>query len=405
MAHDDHFHCYDHGGSTPLVTRTDTHLRGKPGKPDLSFYSLKKDLNDLAARSGGLLTVSKLGTTPGKFGGRDILLARLGKDFGKKTKPKTLLTAGLHAREWIGPSYIYLVAEWLIDNQSNFIAQSILDNQHVLFVPMVNPDGHEYTVTTARHFRKNSPAGDDDFFKSPTGRKSGRQKGAPESVDLNRNFDSPNRAAILATTRGHYSLDPNNDQFVGTKPAFETRLLQRLIKKEKVDALIDHHSFGCFCLHSPGDDVRPLAAIDPAADTRYQVFTTEIQKLLNQGAARNKTTGPTPNNWTTSQSSDFYRQLNVILGLPAMTPQDSLVPGGIDDFAFYNATPPSGLRPLGYTLELPPMSADATIGFDLPEADIRPVFRMCLGATLAFIALAAQPTPSSPQFGAFGLVP
>ena len=404
MAHDDHFHCYDHGGSTPVVTRTDTHRRGHPGKPDISFYSIKKDLHDLAARSGGLLSVSKLGTTPGKFGGRDILLARLGKDFAT-TKPKTLLTAGLHAREWIGPSYVYLVAEWLIDNQSNLIARKILDECHVLFVPMVNPDGHEYTVTTARMFRKNSPAGDDDVMKSPTGPVSGRRAGAPESVDLNRNFDSPNRKAILDSKRGHYNTDPNDDQFIGTKPAFETRLMQRLIKKEKVDALIDHHSFGCFCLHSPGDDVRPLAAIDPAADARYQVFTPAIQSLLNQGAGRNPTTAPTPNNWTVSQASDFYRQLSVILKLPAMTPQDSLVPGGIDDFAFYNATPPSGLRPLGYTLELPPMPADKNIGFELPEADIRPVFRMCLGATLAFITLCAEPSPNAAQFGAFNLVP
>lgn len=402
MAHDDHFHCYDHGGSTAVVTRTDTHLRGKTGKPDISFYSLKKDLNDLAARSGGLLSVSKLGTTPGRFGGRDILLARLGKDFGT-TKPKTLLTAGLHAREWIGPSYVYLVAEWLIDNQSNFIARKILDECHVLFVPMVNPDGHEYSVTTARLFRKNSPAGDNDFQNSPTANPIGQRPGAPESVDLNRNFDSPNRQAILKSRVGHFSTEPNDDEFAGTGPAFETLVMQKLIKKEKVDALVDHHSFGCFCLHSPGDDVRALAAIDPAAGARYQVFTPEITRLLNQRAAGNLTTRTTPDKWISSQASDFYRRLNVIHGLAPMSPKASLVPGGIDDFAFYNSVPPSGMRALGYTLELPPTSGEKKIGFKLPEADIRPVFRMCLGATLAFITLCAEPNPNAAQFGAFNL--
>lgn len=403
MAHDDHFHCFDHGGSTAVVTRTDTYLRASGGSPDIPFYSLKKDLNDLAARSGGLLDVRPLGKTPGKFGGREILVARLGKDL-KTIKPKTLLTAGLHAREWIGPTYVYLVLEWLIDHQTHPLAKKILDEHHVLFVPMVNPDGHEYTVTTTRMFRKNSPAGDADFERTPGGGSVGRQAGAPESVDLNRNFDSPHRAAILAK-KGHFSHDPTDDQFVGTRPAFETRLMQNFIKKEKVDALIDHHSYGCFCLNSPGDDVRPLSAIDAAADARYSVFTPAILNLLNQGAARNLTTRSTPDKWISSQASDFYNQLNVLLGYPPLTPEGSLVPGGIDDFAFYNSKPPSGMRPLGYTFELPPVFSDSNVGFELPETDIRSVFRMCLGASLAFITLCAERTLTPAQFAPFLAVP
>jgi hypothetical protein len=126
---------------------------------------------------------------------------------------------------------------------------------------------------------------------------------------------------------------------------------------------------------------------------------------LNQGAGRNPTTGRTPVKWVVSQASEFYSKLNVTMGHPALDPRDSLVPGGIDDFAFYNATPPSGLRALGYTLELPPMSADGHTAFELPDADIRPVFRMCLGATLAFITLCAERNPTASQFGVFGLVP
>ena len=112
MAHDDHFHCYDHAGPGSLFTRTDTFRRGGPGAPDITFNSLKKDLTALAGRSSGRARLRTLATTP--HGGHDIMALDVGST--DATKPKVLICGGQHAREWIGPTYTYLVAEWLIDN-------------------------------------------------------------------------------------------------------------------------------------------------------------------------------------------------------------------------------------------------------------------------------------------------
>ena len=200
---------------------------------------------------------------------------------------------------------------------------------------MCNPDGHEYTVTTYRLWRKNSPAGDPDFQTSPGTAAAGIQSGAPESVDLNRNFDSANRAAVIASGRGSWSNTLNDDTYVGTSggSAFEASALQTLILTEKFDIMADYHAYGCFVLHSPGDDGRSLATIDAHADSRNQAFTTQMKALLDHQALTNHTTrSATADTWTISQASHFY---STLLSVPLA---DSLVPGSIKDFAFYAPT-------------------------------------------------------------------
>jgi hypothetical protein len=404
--HDDHFHCYDHSGKTVLFKRSDTHKRGDKAtkkKPEIEFYSLKQDLTALAARSSGRATLSVLGTTPGK---RDIMLLKVGTDFGKKTKPKILLTGGMHAREWISPTYTFLVAEWLIDQfGSKSEAKDIVENFHLFFIPMCNPDGHEYSVTTNRMWRKNSPEGDPDFQTAPGTKAAGVQKGAPESVDLNRNFNTKNRAAVLKSLKGQWSDDVDDDSFVGTATAAETTILEKLMTAEKFDVMVDHHSFGCWVLHSPGDDHRPLATIDATAATRYGVVTGHMAKLLNAGSKKNPTTRKAPDTWEVEQASLFYMKLRAKLGGVKMTPEESVVPGSIKDFAFYQSRPKGAHRPLCFTIEMPPLHYTGTPGFELPEGKISAVFKIALPNTLALIKHALTASPTEAQWNAFSHLP
>jgi hypothetical protein len=456
MAHDDHFHCYDHAGPGAVAhTRTDTWRRGGPPPHDLTFYSLTKDLAALAARSAGRATVTSLGKTPTARGNREIWRLKLGTGAGK---PKILFTGGLHAREWIGPTYVYLIAEWLIDNYAAVpAAKDIVDNAEIHFVPMCNPDGHEYTVTTYRLWRKNSPAGDPDFQTAPSLAAAGVQAGAPESVDLNRNFDSAQRAAVIASGRGVWSSSSDEDVYVGSGAgsAFETSRLQALITAEKYDVVVDHHSFGCFALHAPGDDSRPLATIDPPAGARNASFAAQMRTMFGSRAALIRTTRPaTADAWTVMQSSHFYSHTR---GTPV---PDGIVPGSIKDFGFYTPTGrfivatttgdlnvrsgpsvgspivgalPRGTiveagavttgfrelgpgrfaretflkpaRPLAFTFELPPMHYVGSPGFELPETLIRAVFRTCLPLNLALIKYARKGEVSAADFGVFAGVP
>ena len=396
-SHDDHFHCLDKPG-----LRADTYRRATAG-PGITFYGLKQDLTALVTRSKGKAKLQTLGTTPAPFGGREVLLLRVGHSLDVASRPQALFLGGIHAREWLGISYTYLVAEWLIDNYpsgapvgaAQLLAKQIVDGFELHFIPLCNPDGHEYSVTVDRLWRKNSPAGDPRFSDTPglTGNL-GVQATAPESIDLNRNFATPNRAAVIAAgPNGVWDLSVGSDLNAGSSTAFETKLLQDLMKAQNYQLMVDHHIYGCWCLPAPGDDAKKSVP-------RFDLFGKLCKAQLDTQSAKNPTTRPgTPDTWTNLQSAKFYAVLR-----PATFPSGfALMPGATDDFAYWLTKPPG--QTLALTLELPPMLYPGTPGFDPDETVIRPVFKSVLATTLALIANCLKTAPTAADFAPFLAVP
>jgi extracellular matrix protein 14 len=81
--------------------------------------------------------------------GRDIQGLRIGihptndDDPAPPTRKTVLITAGLHAREWISTS------------TANYIAYTLITGFDFVIVPTLNPDGYVYTWETDRLWRKN----------------------------------------------------------------------------------------------------------------------------------------------------------------------------------------------------------------------------------------------------------
>merc|ERR1712136_8242 len=138
-------------------------------------------------------------------------------------KPALWFHAGIHAREWVAiASNIYIIDQLLSSNDPS--VKALRENLVWYILPVVNPDGYEYTHTHNRMWRKTLQP---HYYFC---------KGA----DPNRNWD-----AAFGTTG--VSSNPCSDIYPGPR-AFsepETRTLSQTIMKlkDEIKGFISFHSF------------------------------------------------------------------------------------------------------------------------------------------------------------------
>lgn len=153
--------------------------------------------------------------------GRPIRALRIEGKGWTPGKPRIVITANMHGREWItGMTGVYLA-----ENIAKKAAADpkFLDQTQITVVPVVNPDGFEHTRTTDRLWRKNM--------------KPGR---TCKGVDLNRNFD-PSWGGPEST-----STYVCSDVYVGTEAESEpeAKAIADLIAEAPITVGIDLHSYG-----------------------------------------------------------------------------------------------------------------------------------------------------------------
>ncbi|KAK4104986.1 hypothetical protein N658DRAFT_493100 [Parathielavia hyrcaniae] len=99
-------------------------------------------------------------TSIGKsYEGRDVYAFRVGArsndDETKKPRKTILITGGLHGREWISTSSVnYLLWSVITAYEREPVITKLLEHFDIVFIPVLNPDGYEYTWQTDRLWRK-----------------------------------------------------------------------------------------------------------------------------------------------------------------------------------------------------------------------------------------------------------
>jgi extracellular matrix protein 14 len=119
------------------------------------IYPWLKLLASMFSTHARLVTVGKT------FEGRDILGLRLGvtpKDGDEPSGPRKtiLVTGGAHAREWISVSSVNYLLYNMVTTYGQSATNTLLINEFDwVFVPVLNPDGYDYTWQGDRLWKKN----------------------------------------------------------------------------------------------------------------------------------------------------------------------------------------------------------------------------------------------------------
>ncbi|CAH0725651.1 unnamed protein product, partial [Brenthis ino] len=270
-----------------------------------------------------IISVNTIGKS---YEGRDLKVLRISD--GKPTNKAVFIDGGIHAREWISPATVTYFINQIAENFDE--ESDDMKNIDWYFLPVVNPDGYEYTHVKDRLWRKN---------RKPTRQCTG--------TDLNRNF------GYRWGGKGS-SSNPCSDIYRGSR-AFsepESKAVSEFIKSSASNftAYLTYHSYGQYLLYPWGYD----NAVPP--DHK------ELELLGNSIASAIEKTGGSK--YAVGSSSGLL--------YPAA--------GGSDDWA-----KAQGIK-YTYTIEL---SDTGRYGFVLPTSYIEPVARESLAGLRV---LAAQVT-------------
>ncbi|MFQ6677781.1 MAG: M14 family zinc carboxypeptidase [Fidelibacterota bacterium] len=164
----------------------------------------------------------------------------------EENEPEVLFTGLTHAREPLGMMNQFYFIQWLCENyNSDPVAQHLVDNRELWFIPVINPDGYVYNESIAPNgggmHRKN---------RRDTNCGVGTQRG----IDLNRNYGYE-----WGADNSGSSPDPCSSVFRGDS-AFsepETQAVRDFILAHEFSNVLHYHSYSNVLIHSWGDGTLP----------------------------------------------------------------------------------------------------------------------------------------------------
>jgi murein tripeptide amidase MpaA len=209
-------------------------VRARQGMDDATWYTnyhnyadTKTYCQNLAAANPGICQYIVLGQS---LQGRDMFGLRITGPGSTANRPAGLWWGGQHAREWVTEPVTEYSAEKLLTlYATDPHIQYLVNNVEFIFVPIMNPDGYDYTWTSNRLWRKNRRANTGTGCTTTVG------------VDLNRNWGYEWGIAGTAT-----SGNCGDDTYYGPSPFSEpeTQVMRNFIQgNPRLKVTMDWHSY------------------------------------------------------------------------------------------------------------------------------------------------------------------
>ena len=211
----------------------------------------RDQMHALARQYPGVTKLVRIGTT---LKGREILALKVTQGArGQRdgSRPAVLFSATQHAREWIATEIdrrlmYHYIKGWANDDPQ---IKKLLQSTELWFVPVMNPDGYQYTFDVERLWRKNLRENDGDGETT-----------IDDGVDPNRNYPE------------HFKYDEegsskifSSQTYRGPGPASEreTQAIQFLSDRVGFEFNVNYHSNGRWLLYPEGWQVGSPTADDP----------------------------------------------------------------------------------------------------------------------------------------------
>ena len=213
--------------------------------------SLKQYYDDLAAANPDVVTRVVYGASQNT--GQELVAYKITSKRGSKRKPKVLYNSVQHAREWIAAETNRRLFTYIVTNKDNRSTDipDILKKTEIWVVPIVNPDGYDYTFQSkaTRLWRKNLRDVNGDG-----------QVTAGDGVDPNRNWPFKWNYDLEGS-----SADSTSETYHGSGPGSEAEVsaLDALTGRLRPKFQIDYHSFGDLILYPEGWQVETEATDAP----------------------------------------------------------------------------------------------------------------------------------------------
>ena len=316
--------------------QTNVSIQGGANGDFHSYIELERDLLDLENTFPDLAKVYDIGDS---LESRNIYALKISDNvLIGEDEAETLFLGCHHAREWISVEVPFLLGKYLLENyhQDVFI-QNLVDQSEIWIVPLVNPDGLEYSIHFYRYWRKNRRDNGDGTY----------------GVDLNRNYGYQ-----WGYDNTGSSPSTESDVYRGTAPFSEPESLaiRDLFAQHNFLSLVSYHSYSQVILYPWG----------------YTFQLTDQDTLLNELSTNMSQRMQTVNGryYSFGQGSGSLYTTN----------------GDTTDWSFGIYGIPS------FTLELPPSSSQLGEFFNAEE-DIQPIFQENLQAALYLIDWAVQNKP------------
>lgn len=204
---------------------------------DAAFHNYAEMTEKLRTLTAQHADISQMNSIGKSVEGRDIWAIRISGDLANAdTLPAAIFMGGHHAREHLSielPLYYvqYLLTEYAGGNPR---IQKLVNSRDLHFIPMVNPDGAEFDISTGSYksWRKNRKQNSNGTY----------------GVDLNRNYG-------YGWGGGGASTSPNSDTYRGPA-AFsepETQAIKRYVEShENITSLLSFHTFSQLILYPWG---------------------------------------------------------------------------------------------------------------------------------------------------------